>query len=113
MTKYISKPIEVDAFTVGQSKDPEWFLLARKNKQVSTLPQSGTVVAKTSDNQIAYYSPEVFDKLFETVEEAEDLDGNGTVDPREKAIATEIKDKTKTKGKPSEPTTAPVVDATE
>ena len=97
MPKFIAKPVEVEAFQVGVGKDPAWFLLARRRKQINVLPAAGTIVTKTNSGKINYYDPVTFNALFESVEESQDLDNNGVVDSREKAIATEANQKRKTK----------------
>lgn len=105
MTKtYVAKPIKVEAFQYGFETSPLWFLAAIRKRFIQVMPSKGHVVVKTEDGKINFYDPKTFNALFHTVEEAKDLDGNGTVDAREKAIASETtkkrtprKSKTKTK----------------
>lgn len=103
MTKtYLPKPIKVEAFQYGTDKSPAWFLKALRTRTVQLNPAPGTVVAKTESGKINYYDPVTFNALFESTEESKDLDKDGEVDVREKAIASETKKKRKTKSKPSE-----------
>lgn len=108
MAKYIAKPTEVDAFQYGTEKQPSWFLKAVREKKLKVSPSKGHIVAKTAEGRINLYDPLTFMGLFETVSEAKDLDEDGTISPREEAIATEVKRKTpkKRKAKEVEPTEA-------
>ena len=98
MTKYVAKPIEVDAFQYGKDELPKWFKKVRHSLPAIPL---NTIVVKTNSNDIEYYTIHKFKELFHTVDESKDLDGDGTLDTREKAIASETI-KIKTKGKPSD-----------
>lgn len=98
--QYIAKPIKVEAFIYGgNEKSPVWFLSALRKRHVHLLPALGQVVVKTESGKINYYDPKTFNALFESVEEAKDLNRDGVVDPREQAIDTEVKNKRKTKKK--------------
>jgi hypothetical protein len=90
---FVAKPIKVKAFQVGTDKDPAWFLKARRLNQVKVLPARGMVVAMTEAGVINYYDPKTFNSLFETLEESLDLNNDGVIDTREKAIASETEAK--------------------
>ena len=94
MTKtYLPKPIKVEAFQYGTDKSPAWFLKALRTRTVQLNPAPGTVVAKTESGKINYYDPKTFNALFESFEEAKDINKDGVIDAREKAIASEVKKK--------------------
>lgn len=97
MTKFIAKPIAVEAFQYGVEDQPLWFLKAIRTKQVLVRPSKGHIVAKTESGNINFYDPKTFNALFETVEESKDLNNDGKVDSREKAIASETTKKKATK----------------
>lgn len=100
MTKFVAKPIKVDAFQYGIEGSPSWFLSALRKKQIQILPSKGHIVAKTESGKINIYDPITFNALFETVSESKDLNKDGVIDSREKAIASEV---TKKKRKPRKP----------
>lgn len=95
-----AKPLEVQAFVYGGNEAaPIWFLTALRKRQVHLRPALGQVVVKTNSGKINYYDPKAFNALFESVEEAKDLNKDGVVDTREEAIETEVKKKRKPKKK--------------
>lgn len=97
---YRAKPTEVQAFVYGGNEAaPIWFLSALRKRQVHLRPALGQVVVKTESGKINYYDPKAFNALFESVEEAKDLNKDGVVDTREEAIETEVKKKRKPKKK--------------
>lgn len=97
---YRAKPTEVQAFVYGGNEAaPVWFLSALRKRQVHLRPALGQVVVKTDSGKINYYDPKAFNALFESVEEAKDLNKDGVVDTREEAIETEVKKKRKPKKK--------------
>lgn len=101
--KYKAKPMEVEAFVYGSNEEsPLWFLKALRSKRIHLRPSVGHVVALTPSGKINYYDPTTFAALFETVEEAKDLNKDGVVDAREEAIATEVKKKRKPRKKKEE-----------
>ena len=110
---YIAKPIKVEAFQYGAEPQPLWFLHAIRTKKVPVSPTKGTIVAKTESGQINYYNPKTFNALFCTEEEAQDLDGNGTLDTREKAIASETIKIKNQEPKPLKPVEEPKPEAKE
>ena len=113
MTKtFIAKPIKVEAFQYGAETQPYWFLQAIRTGKVPVHPTKGTIVAKTEAGQINYYNPKTFNALFCTEEEAQDLDGNGTIDTREKAIASETMKIKNHEPKPLKPETPVAVPKT-
>lgn len=93
VNKFRAKPIEVEAFQFGVDTQPLWFLQAIRKKLIHVMPVKGTIVAKTEDGKINLYDPKTFNALFETVTEAQDLNKDGIVDAREKAIDSEVKKK--------------------
>lgn len=100
MTKqYIAKPIKVEAFVYGQDEVPVWFLKALRSRLIHIKPNPGSIVVKTESGKINYYDPKTFNALFESFEEAKDINKDGVVDAREKAIASEVKKKRTTKKK--------------
>lgn len=104
--KYKSKPIEVEAFVYGSNEaSPIWFIKALRSKRIHVRPSVGHVVVLTPAGKINYYDPITFAALFESIEEAKDLNKDGKVDKREEALATETKKKrtkVKKKDKPVE-----------
>lgn len=97
--QYVAKPLKVDAFQYGTDTSPLWFLQAIRKRHIHIMPSKGHIVAKTEAGKINFYDPITFNALFETVVAAEDLDKDGTIDSREKAIASETKKKKSTKPK--------------
>lgn len=87
--QFKAKPIVVEAFQYGVDVQPLWFLTAIRKRQLHVMPSKGIIVAKTQDDKINFYDPKTFNALFETIEQAKDLDGDGIIDAREKAIASE------------------------
>lgn len=107
--QYVAKPLKVDAFQYGKDVSPLWFLTAIRKRQIKLMPSRGHIVAKTEAGKINFYDPITFNALFETVESATDLNKDGTVDTREKAIASETKAKRKRKPKKEEVPVEPEV----
>lgn len=95
MTKFVAKPMEVDAFQYGVEKQPAWYLTAVRKGFVKVTPAKGHIVAKTPAGKINLYDPKTFNALFETVAKSKDLNKDGKVDKREEALATETKKKRK------------------
>lgn len=105
MSNYIARPLKVDAFQYGVDVQPLWYITAKRKRQIHISPQHGMIVARTEAGQFNFYDAKTFNALFETLDEAMDLNGDGVVDAREKALATEVKKKRKTKKKEPEPET--------
>lgn len=103
VNKFKAKPVEVEAFQFGVDTQPLWFLTAIRKKQIQIMPSKGHIVAKTSDGKINIYDPRTFNALFETVKEAQDLNKDGVVDSREKALDTEVTKKKRKPRKKKEP----------
>ncbi|APC46072.1 hypothetical protein HYP06_gp067 [Vibrio phage vB_VspP_pVa5] len=100
---YRAKPTEVEAFVYGGNEAaPVWFLSALRKRQVHLRPALGQVVVKTDSGKINYYDPKAFHALFESVDEAKDLNKDGVIDKREEAIETEVKKKRKPRKKKEE-----------
>lgn len=99
MAKYTAKPIKVEAFTFGIDKQPGWYLKAVRLGTIKLQPAKGTIVTKTESGQFNLYDQRTFNALFETEQEAKDLDKDGVIDAREEALATETKKKRTTRKK--------------
>ncbi|AGH57630.1 hypothetical protein PYDG_00101 [Pseudoalteromonas phage pYD6-A] len=96
MTKtFVAKPIKVEAFQYGFETSPLWFMVAIRKRTIHLMPAKGHIVVKTEDGKINFYDPKTFNALFHSLEEAQDLNQDGVVDEREKAIATETENKKK------------------
>lgn len=91
--KYVAKPIEVDAFVYGVDKLPGWWIKARRKNPMLVAPTTGTVVTKSVNGKVGFYDKTTFDALFESKKASTDLNKDGVVDTREKAINTEVKKK--------------------
>ncbi|AUR82485.1 hypothetical protein NVP1152O_002 [Vibrio phage 1.152.O._10N.222.46.E1] len=97
--QFVAKPVKVEAFQFGTDTQPLWFLAAIRKKQILIMPSKGHIVTKSDAGKINIYDPVTFNALFETVAQAQDLNGDGIIDEREKAIATEVAKKRKPRKK--------------
>lgn len=95
MAQFIAKPIKVEAFQYGSEPQPKWYLEAVRKRTFKVNPTKGAIIAKTQSGQFNIYDARTFNALFQTVEEAKDLNKDGIISPREQAIATETKAKKK------------------
>lgn len=95
MTAFVAKPIKVEAFQYGTDPQPKWYLEAVRKRTFKVSPNKGAIIAKTESGQFNIYDARTFNALFETVVEAKDLNKDGIISPREKAIASETKAKKK------------------
>ena len=73
VNKYISKPVEVEAFIYGSNAAaPLWFLTAIRKRQIQIMPTKGMVVVKTDAGKINFYDPITFNALFIPFESEEE-----------------------------------------